>query len=114
MSPDFHSGFLAYDNWIHALSSAAEAKIWAAQYIRHLVDSWGEMPGLSDIADRFEEIAMLYRAMMLEIMSQDWDGAKHLGKPVTHEQAIKLIPCLQKAKILESEAVLIIKNGMKL
>ncbi|UVI29470.1 hypothetical protein [Paenibacillus spongiae] len=126
MSPDFHSGFLAYDNWIHALSSAsynafglrystsvyAEAKMWAAEYVRLLANSWGEMPRLSDIADRFEEIAKLYSKMMLDILAQDWDGAKHLGKPVTTEQANQLIPCLKKAKVLEAEAVCILKEAL--
>ncbi|MCQ6561207.1 hypothetical protein [Paenibacillus mendelii] len=79
-----------------------------------MADSWGERPRLADLADRFDEIEKLYRTMMLDILSQDWDGAKHLGQPVTQEQADRLVPCLQQAKKLEAEAVSIVKDVMKI
>jgi hypothetical protein len=127
MTPHFHSGFLAYDKWIHALNSTAynafglryiisvysETKCLAAQYIRQLADTWDGISGLTDLAECFEEVARLYRLMMVDIMQQDWNGAKHLNKPVSTEQTLQLIPCLERAKKMESDAVFIIKHAIK-
>lgn len=125
MSPDFQSGFKAYDNWIQALKQNtynafglrysttvyAEAKMMAAQYVRKLANAWGGIQGLHDVADRFDRIADIYRRMMLEVLEQDWDGAKHLRKQIATEQARGMIPYLHQAKSLETESVRIIKEA---
>jgi hypothetical protein len=57
--------------------------------------------------------ARLYRVMMVDIMQQDWNGAKHLNKPGSTEQTLQLIPCLEQAKKMQSDAVYIIKHAIK-
>jgi hypothetical protein len=125
MSADFYSGFLAYDCWIRALKEGAyrpfglrycltvyaESKMFAAEYARKLAKTWGGLPGLNDAAGLFEEIAGQYSMMMKEVLEQDFDGAKHLGKPVPAAQALKLVSFLEKAKHLEEQAVRIFKNA---
>jgi hypothetical protein len=51
--------------------------------------------------------------MMKEVLMQDWDGAQHLKKPVTQEQAKGMIPLLIEARQLEFNAVQIIKESLK-
>ncbi|MDF2719459.1 MAG: hypothetical protein K0R28_6384 [Paenibacillus sp.] len=127
VSPEYHSGLLAYEHWIHALNSGeydsfglrymtsvfAEAKRMAAQYVKQLADTWGGLPGLADAADRFDRISSLFNTMMTEVLAQDWHGAKHLGKLVSPDQAKRLVPLLRQARSLESECVNVIKNGIK-
>lgn len=126
MSADYHSGLLAYEAWIRALEHQAfqpfglrymttvyaESKMFAAQYARQLADSWNGLSGLADVADRFDRISALYETMMRDILAQDWDGAKHLGKPVSPGQAKQLVPLLKQARSLEAECVEILKRGL--
>lgn len=125
MAPDFKSGFLAYENWLHSLENGtynpfglrycttvyAESKCFAAEYLRTLEQTWGGIQGLKDISDHFNEIAGLYRSMM-NVLEQDWDGGKHLGKAVAPEQAKRMIPLVQQAKELESRAVQLINEAL--
>jgi hypothetical protein len=49
---------------------------------------------------------------MMDVLEQDWNGAKHLGKAVTQEQAKMMIPLVQKTKDIEYQAVQIIKEAI--
>lgn len=127
MAPSFKSGFLAYNNWISALKNNscnpfglryctavyAESKCFAAQYMKHLENEWGGIPNLGDIAAQFDQVSDLYQTMM-KVLEQDWNGGKHLGKPVTQEQIQQMIPLVLKAKELESQVVRIMKSALKL
>ncbi|RXZ77789.1 hypothetical protein EBB07_27335 [Paenibacillaceae bacterium] len=118
MSPDFQSGFLAYDIWVHSLKNDtynpfglryctivyAEAKCFAAEYMQYLAADWGGLKGMHDVAGNFKQVAVIYRSMM-DALEQSWDGGGDLGKKVTTDQAKQLIPYLQQAKELEYEAV---------
>lgn len=124
MSPDFHSGFLAYDCWVHALEADdydpfglrygttvyTESKMFAAEYARRLAGEWGGLRRMDDIVGLFGQIAAEYGHMMA-VLEQDFNGGQHLGKPVTRKQAQALIPHLQRAKRLEAEAVGLVKEG---
>lgn len=122
MTKDYHSGLLAYDNWIHGLGDSfdpfgvryattvyAESKMFASEYARQLAAGWGKEHGLEGVVERFERIAGVFSRMM-DVLEQDWNGAKHLGKPVTENQAKSLIPLLREAKQLDAEAVQLVKT----
>lgn len=125
MAPDFKSGFRAYGNWLDALSSHrcdpfglrycttvyAESKCFAASYTRHLAQAWGGLQRLDEVADLFSQVAGLYQSMMA-VLEQDWNGAQHLGKPVSAEQMKQLIPLVQAAMQVEERAVKMIKEAL--
>lgn len=125
MSPDFHTGFRAYDAWIHTLESGTydafglryntsvftECKCYAAEYLRFLAERSTSMKGLAAVAGLFGEIAERYRLMM-GVLEQDNNGSYHLGRPVSKSQAAAAAVEVRKAKRLEKEAVDLINQAL--
>lgn len=125
MSEDFASGFRAYDHWIGTLQAGnfnsfglrynttvyAEAKCFAAEYVQGLVANWDNgIDGLDVLADHFQYIAKLYRAMM-DVLAQGWHDGKLLGRPVTNQQGKDLIPLLEEARETEKKAVSLLRSS---
>lgn len=123
VGPDFHSGFRAYDAWLHALESGtydafglryntsvyAECKCFAAEYLDILAVRSASMKGLPVVADLFGRMNGQYRRMM-DLLEQDLNGGQHLGKPVSKSQAKALAVEVREAKRLETEAVGLIEQ----
>ena len=122
-SPAYRSGFRAYDNWHNALVSGAfnpfglryltavyvEAKQLVAAYARFLAESWQGPSGLPGIAAKFDEIAKVYAAMMPALEQDFSEGGGFLGRPVAAEQAAGLAKLVKEAKLLDQEAVALVK-----